>query len=315
MKLHKLFYSIPIIYLMLFLCFSPIGLTGCSIKSENSDFTNSTEEGTRDNTPLCLVPEASGTSTFTDSSYYLDYSNASEGYIMVQYSGNSPKVKFQITLPDGTVYTYNLTDHLDTFPLSSDSGTYCFGIYENVDGNEYSTLMYEEISVTIKNTFGAYLYPNQYVNFNQNNDAIALAEQLAYSANSDLDVVSNIYNYIISNITYDYEEADTVQSGYLPDIDETLSSKKGICLDYAALMASMLRSQQIPTHLEVGYAGTAYHAWISTYIQDVGWVNGIIQFDGTDWELMDPTFGSTTGEKKLEKYLGSGDNYKVKYIY
>jgi len=80
-------------------------------------------------------------------------------------------------------------------------------------------------------------------------------------------------------------------------------------------MASILRSQQIPTHLEVGYAGTVYHAWISTYIKDVGWVNGIIQFDGTDWELMDPTFGASTGSKELKKFIGDGENYMVKYIY
>lgn len=80
-------------------------------------------------------------------------------------------------------------------------------------------------------------------------------------------------------------------------------------------MTSILRSQRIPTHLEVGYAGTVYHAWISTYIEDVGWVNGIIQFDGTDWELMDPTFGASTGSKKLKKFIGDGDNYTVKYIY
>ena len=114
---------------------------------------------------------------------------------------------------------------------------------------------------------------------------------------------------------YDYNEAETVQSGYIPDIDEVLSTKKGICLDYAVLMSSMLRSQRIPTRMEVGYAGTAYHAWISTYITDVGWVNGIIEFDGTKWSLMDPTFASNVNEKELKSFIGDGSNYSVKYIY
>jgi hypothetical protein len=120
---------------------------------------------------------------------------------------------------------------------------------------------------------------------------------------------------MISNITYDYEEAETVQSGYIPDIDEVLETKKGICLDYAVLMSSMLRSQRIPTRMEVGYAGTAYHAWISTYIEDIGWVNGIIEFDGSDWSLMDPTFASNSSEKELRNFIGDGSNYSVKYIY
>lgn len=42
----------------------------------------------------------------------------------------------------------------------------------------------------------------------------------------------------------------------------------------------MLRSQRIPTRLEVGYMGDVYHAWISIYTKETGWVNGIIEFDG-----------------------------------
>ena len=44
--------------------------------------------------------------------------------------------------------------------------------------------------------------------------------------------------------------------------------------------------------------GDVYHAWISTYIKDKGWVNGIIEFDGNDWKLMDPTFASTSSDPK-----------------
>ena len=59
-------------------------------------------------------------------------------------------------------------------------------------------------------------------------------------------------------------------------------------------MTSMLRSQNIPTKLEVGYSGDAYHAWISTYIDDKGWVDDIIQFNGNTWQIMDPTLPQPT---------------------
>ena len=153
------------------------------------------------------------------------------------------------------------------------------------------------------------------MSFDSSNEAVAKGEYLSYECNSDLEVVSAVYNYIIGNIVYDYEEAETVQSGYIPDVDEVLYTKKGICLDYAALMVTMLRSQRIPTRMEIGYAGTAYHAWLSTYIEDVGWVNGMIEFDGTKWSLMDPTFASNTKEKSLREFIGDGSNYSVKYIY
>ena len=44
-------------------------------------------------------------------------------------------------------------------------------------------------------------------------------------------------------------------------MDDTLSSKKGICFDYAALVACMLRVQGIRCKLVIGYADAYYHAW------------------------------------------------------
>ena len=96
--------------------------------------------------------------------------------------------------------------------------------------------------------------------------------ELAKECCSDLDVIENIYYFVTQTITYDEEKAQSVTYGYIPNPDETLSLGKGICFDYASLMTAMLRSQQIPTRLEVGYAGEVYHAWISCYVDEIGWV-------------------------------------------
>ena len=78
----------------------------------------------------------------------------------------------------------------------------------------------------------------------------------------------------------------------------------------------MLRSQRIPTRLEVGYAGEAYHAWISVYLEETGWVDNIIEFHGSSWSLMDPTFAAGTGNSSsLKQFIGDGTNYVVKYYY
>ena len=98
-------------------------------------------------------------------------------------------------------------------------------------------------------------------------------------------------------------------------MDEILTSGTGICLDYAAVMAAMLRSQSIPTRLEVGYAKDAYHAWISVYTKETGWLNGIISFDGKTWTLMDPTFGANSSESALKKFIGDGSNYTLQKLY
>ncbi len=275
--------------------------------------------GTRDNTPVCLSPIPGTTAVYQNDAAVIDASNSSQGYIIVRYTGRNSKVKLQIVGQDQVTYTYNLKTGNggadEVFPLSAGDGQYLINVYENISANQYATAFSQAITVTLADQFLPFLYPNQYVTFNATDQAVAKASELAYSADSDLDVVTNIYDYIISNITYDYDEAENVQSGYIPDVDEVLFTKKGICLDYAALMTAMLRSQRIPTRMEVGYAGTAYHAWISTYITDIGWVNGMIQFDGKDWSLMDPTFASTTSEKELKSFLNDSSNYRLKYIY
>ncbi|MBQ1472846.1 MAG: transglutaminase domain-containing protein, partial [Lachnospiraceae bacterium] len=95
------------------------------------------------------------------------------------------------------------------------------------------------------------------------------------------------------------------------------ASKKGICFDYASLMSALLRSQQVPTKLVVGYSGTAYHAWISVYISEIGWVDNIIEFDGSNWSLMDPTLAANKANSSsaVKEYVGDGSNYTVKYNY
>ncbi|WP_051207380.1 transglutaminase-like domain-containing protein [Butyrivibrio sp. AE3006] len=275
-------------------------------------------KGSRDNTPLCLVPTADGKEVYENQYAHVDASNTNQGYVIIHYTGESGKVKLRITGPDEITYTYDMaTDggKDEVFPLQAGNGTYLISVFENIEGLQYATVFTQEIEATLDDEFLPFLYPNQYVTFNADNQAIDYAEYLAYSANTDLDVVSNVYNALITSMTYDYHEAETVESGYLPKIDEVLTTGKGICIDYAVLMTAMLRSQKIPTRMEVGYAGTAYHAWLSTYIKDIGWINGMIQFDGKEWSLMDPTFASTTDTKKLANFIGDGENYKTKYIY
>lgn len=296
----------------LFLCFYLL-LAGCGNRQEPYVSASTT---IRDNTPICLVPSADGITVLGNDSFTLDASHTDQGYLMASYTGNSTKVKLQITGPDHMTYTYNLTGNgYETFPLSAGDGTYQIGAYENVEGSQYATIFSQELPVSISNIMGPFLYPNEYVRFDASDDVVKEAQILVSNAHDDLEVIIAIYNYVVDNITYDYDKAQNVQSGYIPDVDKILSLKTGICLDYAAVMASMLRSQGIPTRLEVGYAGDAYHAWISTYVKDVGWVNGIIQFDGQNWSLMDPTFAANSSEKQLKSFIGDGDNYVTKYIY
>ena len=304
-KRKRRFLCIPVI-LCVILLFSSCG--------KDTSASNDTKKSNRDNEPVVLTGSADGTVTYGNESVTIDASHTQNGYLMISYTGQNPKVKLQITGADDITYTYNLHgDGYETFPLTAGSGTYQIGIFENIEGTSYATLFTQSIDAQLENEFDPYLYANQYVNFNANSKAVAEAKKISSSAGDDLEVIQNVYNYMISNFTYDYDKAATVQSGYLPDVDEVFEQKTGICFDYAAVMATMLRCERIPTRLEVGYAGDIYHAWISTYIHDKGWVNGIIEFDGTDWKLMDPTFASTSSDPK--DFVTEADDYVTKYVY
>ena len=290
-------------------------LGGCSGSSSASREEHSGPP--RDSTPKVLTPSADGVTVYQNDFASIDASNTSQGYVMVKYNGTNEKVKLQITCPDQSCYTYLISDRgtYDTFPLTAGNGSYTLQVLENVAGDTYTVSLTQSINVSIKDEFLPFLYPNQYVNFHTDSQAVSKGSDLAKDTYSDLDVVQNIYNYVIKNISYDTEKAQNVSYGYVPDVDDTLSSKKGICFDYAALMTSMLRSQNIPTKLEVGYSGDAYHAWISTYIDDKGWVDDIIQFDGDTWQIMDPTLAATNDSAAVKKYVGDGSHYVVKYTY
>ncbi len=280
---------------------------------EIPDENSSPLSGGRSKSLLVLVPEASGTVVYGNDKVTIDASHTSEGYIMVNYHGSSAKVKLQITLPNSLTYTYTLHSGYETFPLTGGDGSYKLGIYENISGDQYATAYSVDLSLQISNSMGPYLYPNQYVNYSNASNTIQKSSSLSAGANTDLELVEAVYNYITSNFSYDYDLAANVKSGYLPDVDSVYAKKKGICFDYAAVMATMLRVQQIPTRMEIGYVGDVYHAWISVYISDVGWINGIIQFHGDSWTMMDPTMASTSSSPK--NYIPNQDRYTRKYIY
>lgn len=263
------------------------------------------------------TPQASNAVIYSNSRVTIDASNTDQGYVMVKYNGGAGKIKVQLIKND-LVYTYDLNarDAYEVFPFSEGDGVYTLKVYEHVSGNQYAQAFSQTLSVTMPDPFAPFLTPNQYVNFRDGSAAVQAGTDAAAGAQDQISIVTNIYNYVISNISYDLEKAATVQSGYLPDVDQVLALKKGICFDYAALMTTMLRSQDIPTKLVIGYTGGLYHAWINVYLESVGWVDSCIYFDGHSWSLMDPTFASSGGNSEnIRQYIGNNANYQAKYSY
>lgn len=267
--------------------------------------------------PLNFLPEHPGLDIKSNSQADIDYSNKSNGYVMVRFKElTNIKIKAQVKGPS-TTYTYNvIPNEWIAFPLSDGSGQYQVVVLRNITENKYAQVISVSFNVSLNNEFAPFLYSNQYVNFENEPNTIALATELVGNTGNDLQKIEAIYNYVTNNLTYDKNKAQTVKSGYLPDLDTVLSEKKGICFDYAALMAGMLRSQGMPCKLVVGYAGNAYHAWISVYSDEFGWIDGAIYFDGNTWHRLDPTFASTSNNSEsIMAYIANDNNYTIKYLY
>lgn len=298
-------------------------LSGCSSQSQQTEIVKG--NGTRDNTPTVLEPQASGEKTIGNDKIIFDISHSDEGYVMVKYTGDNPKIKVRIINPNGDdPYTYNVLDGYNVYPLTGGSGFYTFIAFENISGSDYSQLFYDEEEIEIKNDYSPYLYPNQYVSFDKNTKVVQKGQEIAEGADDDLDVVSYVYHYVVNNISYDHEKANDAKNGdlsnYLPNVDEILEKKKGICFDYAAVMATMLRTQNIPTRMMIGYVtidgNTIYHAWIGVYIKNIGWIDDFIEFDGENWSMMDPTLISDgQNNSKIKEFIKNKDNYTTKYLY
>lgn len=268
---------------------------------------------------ITLVPQTGDT---RESNEYavIDYSNITSGYFAVKNLISDKKVKMQVTQPDSTIYTYTLSPQskFEYFPLTHGSGEYTASVYKNLEGDQYAFVVGVSFRADIDDEFSPFLYPNQYVWFEPGDDVEHVSQQVCRGAQSELDRVELIYDYVINNISYDDEKYDKLAASYLPDCDKILAQKSGICFDYAALMCAMLRLEGIPTKLIIGYAGELKHAWISVYIKEIGWVDEIIRFDGKNWVRMDPTFAANSSDGdpgSLAAYIGDGKNYNDMYFY
>jgi len=267
--------------------------------------------------PMAVTVTAPGTLVKKSSEAIIDYSNTKDGYVMVQYTVPSDvRLKVQVKGPT-TTYTYNLSPQKwEAFPLSDGNGKYQIIIYKNVTGTKYAAALSQSVEVKLTDEFAPFLRSNQYVDFDNAPNTVKKAAELLSGVSDNLKKVEIVYDYVVKGMSYDKVLASTVKSGYLPVLDEVLVKKSGICFDYAAMMTGMLRSQGVPCKLVVGYAGSAYHAWISVWTQDSGWIDGVIFFSGSSWQRMDPTFASSgKGSESIMKYIGDGSNYTAKYFY
>jgi Transglutaminase-like enzymes, putative cysteine proteases len=230
-----------------------------------------------------------GKDVVRDYSLKVDRSNIKDGYFYAwTCSKTHKKLKLRV-IKDKTTLTYDLdnTGAMEVFPLQLGDGNYQISLYENVSRNSYSAAGTVYLRVRLDDPNSPFLYPNQYVNYSQDSEAITKADELC-AGKTQKQAFDSVCSFMKSNIGYDFVKALTIKPGVLPDIDGSYSKRMGVCQDLSAIMVCMLRSQGIPAKLIIGYADKNYHAWIAAVI------NG-------EEKLYDPT-AQIGAQKKAKKY-------------
>jgi transglutaminase-like putative cysteine protease len=202
-------------------------------------------------------------------------------------------------------YIYNLNSSNEVLPLQMGNGEYTVGLYKKVEGKKYKLLLCEKINITNSNSNAVFLASVQNIKWKSDSEAAILAKELTKNAKTDKEKFEIIYNYIIGNITYDNDKALKVNNTYLPTASETLSSQKGICYDYASLMAVMLRSLNIPTKLVHGNSTytSVYHAWNEVLLNN-------------EWIVVDTTIDSALKSENVNyNYRKNTSDYIAKQVF
>jgi hypothetical protein len=268
---------------------------------------------------VATVAQKTGAAMHGNDKVSIDASNLAEGYVIVKYTGGKDvRIKAQISRKDGSTYSYDVNNkgNPEVLPVTEGDGSYSIGVFENISGSKYAQAYAVSLDVKLRDQLLPFLYANQYVNFTAGSAVDQKAQELVTGEADTFGKLEKIYSYVTDTLTYDTELAANVQPGYLPNVNEVLAKKKGICFDYASLMSSMLRLQGIPSRLCIGYAGVVYHAWIDVYTDEAGWIKNAVQFDGKKWTLMDPTFVSTSNSANaVKQFVGEGNSYSQKYVY
>ncbi len=240
------------------------------------------------------------------SGVYVDIDSVNNGIVGISYNGDTD-TRYKVMISMGSEqYSYDyFGPGIEYFPLQNGSGNYKVSFLKSISGTKYRVIYTKKISADIKSDTMVFLQSIQNVNWNSEMTAVALAEELVQGLTNEKDKVEAIYRYVVLNIEYDYKKINAIDSRYVPDVENTLKSKKGICYDYSALFASMLRSQGIPTKLIKGYTDKVdgYHAWNEVLID-------------RQWVVIDTTYDAIMeAYNQDEGYEKNKSEYQIARVY
>jgi len=193
-------------------------------------------------------------------------------------------------------YYYSMSNSTIYLPMQLGTGNYEVKLLKHIEGNRYRVLDKKYMYLS-EEPVDAFLASAQPVDWENNEKLVALTKEVIADKSTDEEKVIAVYEYIVKNMKYDRAKIKNLNDDYVPDLNFTIDSKKGICYDYSSLFASMLRSEGIPCKLVKGYKNDlkSYHAWNEVFI------------DG-EWKIIDTTYDSAFVNKRQKVSMFKDDS-------
>ncbi len=219
-------------------------------------------------------------------------SDKTQGSVHLTGSTSKEKIKVLVTKDKEQVWYEVKLDNGkfdEEIWLSSGKGKYTVAIMVNEIERKYSY----GPKFTVENTqeVDKYSAPGKDIE-SDDEKIIKLAEEIVSGVDSDLEKAQAINDWVSRNIRYDYEKyINHLNNDYDNQYGAkvTLESQKGVCYDYAALVAALGRAAGLRTKMVKGEGITesyrGYHAWNEIYISEQN-----------RWLKLDTTFSSTSGQ-------------------
>lgn len=239
------------------------------------------------------VPASAGYSIgFSNSSIQISSPASSgfncEGNLTIEGTASLDRLWFCVRGPAGELLTYPVDVQDGSFSLDIQlrfgPGKYTIWAGDNptrFDG----TIRFELNNKLAKDT--RYISSSSYVD-SDDQSIVALAGEIVTPQMSETEKLKAIHDWVAGNIAYDYQ-AFLAGDNTLVPASQTLKSKKGVCRDYAFLVAALARATGLQAKVVQGETlekngwTPQSHAWNEVYADgkwvtvDATWDAGYIQ--------------------------------------
>lgn len=190
-------------------------------------------------------------------------------------------------------------------PANMGDGTYEVSVMRNVHASEYVPILSTEAEVSLSDDDAPFLSPNLMCRFSEGSACVRKAREIAASCRGQGEFAGKALEFVMGAVEYDDAKAAAAGAtkDYVPDPDATLASGRGICFDYASLLAAMLRSCGIPARIVVGNVlpSGELHAWVEARV-DGTWEGHGVSITPGEWSRIDVTFADGGTLDRAERY-------------